>query len=103
MYISTIFLVFLTIGALRAQYQNPTVKIEDHNPISAHQNIYESEIRPYCVDRSSGNPNVFATGQSVENFIALVERLEILLANNTDTNLRNHVGADNVAKLLLRR
>lgn len=103
MHTPTAFLVVLCVGALRAQYQNPTVKIEDHNPVSASDYIYDAEIKPYCVDRTSGNPNVFATGQSVENFIALVERMELLLANNTDNNLRAHIGADNVAKLLLRR
>ena len=78
--------------------------LDTSSVVSASYNTYKSIIDPYCVTPLKGQQrNQFPTGQSMENLMALIERLELNLENSTDPNLRQHIGADNVAKLLLRR
>ncbi|CAG2105036.1 unnamed protein product [Medioppia subpectinata] len=49
------------------------------------------------------DPNQVGASTSVDHFIDLVERLETLVYNGVDQHMRQHMGAHNVAKLLLRR
>ena len=78
--------------------------LDTSSVVSASYNTYKSIIDPYCVTVTTGQQQIqFATGQSMENLISLIERLELNLENSTDQNLRQHIGADNVAKLFLRR
>ncbi|XP_054165656.1 uncharacterized protein LOC128963183 [Oppia nitens] len=97
-------MAMMAIGIVRAQYSQQYTKIEGDNIISATYNLYDTVIKRDCIQRTGGiGGRVFPIGQSVETFISMVDTLEQLLENTTDQNLQQHIGADNVAKLLLRR
>ncbi|CAG2179707.1 unnamed protein product, partial [Oppiella nova] len=99
----TLILLISTAGVL-CQYGSNQI-IVDSNPVSASYDLYQTVIERECIAQNSqaSRGRLWPVGQSIENFIAQVELLETLIHNGTDANLGQHRGADNVAKLLLRR
>jgi len=61
-------------------------------------------LSPKCLEQSNNNYRSYTSGYSMENLIALIEKLESRLYNSTDTTLLNNIyGAEKLARILLRR
>ena len=102
-FLSILLISICWTGGLCQMYSD-TTPLDSTSIVSASYRIYQSSLDPMCVSRTIGQQGrIYPSGQSMENLIALIERLETMLSNDTDTNWRQHLGADNVAKLLLRR
>jgi len=71
--------------------------------VSASLEIFREVIYPKCVDPVTSNHNSYPSGQSIENFIALIERLENTIYESSDSSLAKLRGAEQTAKVILRR
>ncbi|CAG2116199.1 unnamed protein product, partial [Medioppia subpectinata] len=99
-----VILLWASVAGVMCQQIMPNQPITDANQVGASPVFYTEVIAKQCIDVNQGVVGrSFPTGQSVESFISLVELLETLIYNGTDQALVQHMGAENVARLLLRR
>jgi hypothetical protein len=78
----------------------------DDSAVSASYYVYNEFIEPKCVDSIfdiGTNIGQYPIGQSIENFIALIEKLEYAIHNSSQSGYEKIKGAEQMARVLLRR
>jgi hypothetical protein len=102
-----ILLVSLSISTVLTQIPPNAVPIaSSDSAVSAPLSVYTENIEPKCVDSTSGigaNIGQYPSGQSIENFIALIEKLEHEVYNSSQSGYDKIRGAEQMARVLLRR
>ncbi len=100
-----ILLISLSISSVLTQIPSNVVPIaSSDSAVSAPLSVYYEFIKPKCVDSNSGiNIGQYPSGQSIENFIALIEKLEYEVYNSSQSGYEKIKGAEQMARVLLRR
>jgi hypothetical protein len=102
-----ILLISLSISSVLTQIPPNAVPIATgDSAVSASYSVYYEFIEPKCVDSTSGignNIGQYPIGQSMENFIALIEKLEYAIQNSSQSGYEKIKGAEQMARVLLRR
>ncbi len=102
-----ILLISLSVSSVLTQIPPNTVPIATaDSAVSASYSVYYEFIEPKCVDSTSGignNIGQYPIGQSMENFIALIEKLEYAIENSSQSGYEKIKGAEQMARVLLRR
>jgi hypothetical protein len=102
-----ILLISLSISSVLTQIPPNSVPIATaDSAVSASYSVYYEFIEPKCVDSTSGignNIGQYPIGQSIENFIALIEKLEYAIQNSSQSGYEKIKGAEQMARVLLRR
>jgi len=100
-----ILLISLSISSVLTQIPPNSVPIATaDSAVSASYSVYYEFIEPKCVDSNySTNIGQYPSGQSIENFIALIEKLEYAIQNSSQSGYEKIKGAEQMARVLLRR
>ncbi len=102
-----ILLISLSVSSVLTQIPPNAVPIDtSDSAVSASYSVYYDFIEPRCVDSSSGigtNIGQYLSGQSIENFIALIEKLEYAVYNSSQSGYEKIKGAEQMARVILRR
>jgi hypothetical protein len=100
-----ILLVSLSLSCL-SSLSNPldsTPIVGGESSVSTSWKIFYEVIFPKCVNSVTSDHNLYPSGQSIENFIALIEKLENRIYDTSDSSLAKLRGAEQTAKVILRR
>ncbi len=100
-----ILLISLSVSTVLTQIPPDAVRIaSSDSAVSAPLSVYIDIIEPKCVDSNySTNIGQYPSGQSIENFIALIEKLEYAILNSSQSGYEKIKGAEQMARVLLRR
>jgi hypothetical protein len=102
-----ILLISLSVSSVLTQIPPNAVPIATaDSAVSASYSVYYEFIEPKCVDSTSGtgtNIGQYPNGQSIENFIAFIEKLEYAIENSSQSGYEKIKGAEQMARILLRR
>ncbi len=100
-----LILLISSISSVLTQIPPNAVPIAtSDSAVSASYSLYARYIEPKCVDSTSDiNIGQYPSGQSIENFIALIEKLEYEVYNSSQSGYEKIKGAEQMARVLLRR